>query len=73
MAEVILCPTPVQGVEAPSQIIKALQRVVREGKPDVVIIARGGGSLEDLWAFNDEQVVRAIAMPACTDCHRHWA
>ena len=61
IAEVILCPTPVQGVEAPAQIIKALQRVIREGKPDVVIIARGGGSLEDLWAFNDEQVVRAIA------------
>ena len=61
LAEVILCPTPVQGVDAPSQIIKALQRVVIEGKPDVVIIARGGGSLEDLWAFNDEQVVRAIA------------
>jgi exodeoxyribonuclease VII large subunit len=61
IADVILCPTPVQGVEAPAQIIKALQRVIREGKPDVVIIARGGGSLEDLWAFNDEQVVRAIA------------
>lgn len=61
LAEVILCPTPVQGVDAPSLIIKALQRVVIEGKPDVVIVARGGGSLEDLWAFNDEQVVRAIA------------
>ncbi len=61
LAEVILCPTPVQGVDAPSQIIRALQRVVVEGKPDVVIVARGGGSLEDLWAFNDEQVVRAIA------------
>jgi exodeoxyribonuclease VII large subunit len=61
IAEVILSPTPVQGVEAPSQIIKSLNRVIREGKPDVVVIARGGGSLEDLWAFNDEQVVRAIA------------
>jgi exodeoxyribonuclease VII large subunit len=61
IAEVILCPTAVQGVDAPVQIIRALQRVVVEGKPDVVIVARGGGSLEDLWAFNDEQVVRAIA------------
>jgi exodeoxyribonuclease VII large subunit len=51
----------VQGVDAPPQIIRALQRVIVEGKPDVVIVARGGGSLEDLWAFNDEQVVRAIA------------
>ncbi len=61
IVEVILCPTPVQGIEAPAQIVHALKRVIREGKPDVVIIARGGGSLEDLWAFNDEQVVRAIA------------
>lgn len=61
LAEVILCPTAVQGVEAPGQIIQAMQRLVHDGNPDVVILARGGGSLEDLWAFNDEQVVRAVA------------
>ena len=61
LAEVILCPTPVQGVDAPPKIVNALERVVAEGNPQVIILARGGGSLEDLWAFNDEQVVRAIA------------
>jgi len=60
LAEVILSPTPVQGVEAPPRIVDALKRVVIEGNPDVIILARGGGSLEDLWAFNDEQVVREI-------------
>ena len=61
LVEVILSPTPVQGVEAPSGIIKALQEVLRIASPDVIILARGGGSIEDLWAFNDENVVRAIA------------
>ena len=60
--EVILSPTAVQGAEAPVEIIKALlalQHLVVP--PDVILVARGGGSLEDLWAFNDEWVVRAIA------------
>ncbi len=61
LAEVILAPTPVQGVEAPPGIISALEELNRLVKPDVIILARGGGSLEDLWAFNDEGVVRAIA------------
>jgi exodeoxyribonuclease VII large subunit len=61
LVEVILSPTPVQGVEAPPGIIKALQEVVQVASPDVIILARGGGSIEDLWAFNDENVVRAIA------------
>ena len=61
LAEVILAPTPVQGVEAPPGIISALQELNRLIKPDVILVARGGGSLEDLWAFNDEGVVRAIA------------
>jgi exodeoxyribonuclease VII large subunit len=61
LAEVILAPTPVQGVEAPPGIISALQELNRRVKPDVILVARGGGSLEDLWAFNDEGVVRAIA------------
>jgi exodeoxyribonuclease VII large subunit len=61
LVEVILAPTPVQGVEAPLGIITALRGVVQVADPDVIIMARGGGSIEDLWAFNDEQVARAIA------------
>jgi exodeoxyribonuclease VII large subunit len=61
LAEVILAPTPVQGVEAPPGIIAALQNLNQLVHPDVILLARGGGSLEDLWAFNDEGVVRAIA------------
>ena len=61
LVEVVLAPTPVQGEEAPQGIINALQEVVRLANPDVIILARGGGSIEDLWAFNDERVARAIA------------
>jgi exodeoxyribonuclease VII large subunit len=61
LVEVILAPTPVQGVEAPQGIISALQNIVRIAQPEVIILARGGGSIEDLWAFNDERVARAIA------------
>jgi exodeoxyribonuclease VII large subunit len=60
LAEVILAPCAVQGVEAPFEIVAALQMLNRSRLPDVIIVARGGGSLEDLWAFNDERVVRAI-------------
>lgn len=60
LVEVILAPTSVQGEEAPHAIISALQDVARIANPDVIILARGGGSLEDLWAFNDERVARAI-------------
>jgi exodeoxyribonuclease VII large subunit len=60
LAEVILAPCAVQGVEAPFEIAAALQMLNRSRLPDVIIVARGGGSLEDLWAFNDERVVRAI-------------
>jgi exodeoxyribonuclease VII large subunit len=61
LVEVVLAPTPVQGDEAPAGIIAALQDLARIAKPDVIILARGGGSIEDLWAFNDEGVARAIA------------
>ena len=61
LAEVILSPTSVQGAEAPPQIVKALKRLEIDASVDVILIARGGGSLEDLWAFNDERVVRAVA------------
>ncbi|MGQ9500707.1 MAG: exodeoxyribonuclease VII large subunit [Anaerolineae bacterium] len=61
LAEVILAPTLVQGEEAPLQIVRALQTIAQVPGVDVVILARGGGSIEDLWAFNDERVARAIA------------
>ena len=61
LVEVILSPTQVQGDEAPPQIVNALQAVSRVEGMDVIILARGGGSLEDLWAFNDERVARAVA------------
>ena len=61
LVEVILAPSPVQGVEAPPALVKALQSLIIQS-PDVILLARGGGSIEDLWAFNDERVVRAVAM-----------
>ncbi len=60
LVEVILAPSPVQGTEAPPAIVKAIQSLILQS-PDVIILARGGGSIEDLWAFNDERVVRAVA------------
>lgn len=59
--EVIVYPSPVQGADAPAALAAALQRAAQRAEVDVLILARGGGSLEDLWAFNDEQVVRAVA------------
>jgi exodeoxyribonuclease VII large subunit len=61
LASVILSPTLVQGVDAPAQIVKALRRLDALGGCDVILVCRGGGSIEDLWAFNDEAVARAIA------------
>ncbi|MAT49866.1 MAG: exodeoxyribonuclease VII large subunit [Porticoccaceae bacterium] len=58
---VTLYPTPVQGSEAPGKLIEALQIAADDGRCDVLILSRGGGSLEDLWAFNDERLARAIA------------
>ena len=60
LVEVILSPTLVQGVEAPTQIVRALERLNRRDDLDVILVCRGGGSIEDLWAFNDETVARAI-------------
>jgi exodeoxyribonuclease VII large subunit len=59
-ARLVLCPTRVQGDGAELEIAAALRRVTRWGKMDVVIVGRGGGSKEDLWAFNDERVARAV-------------
>jgi len=61
LAEVVIAPATVQGDDAPPQIVRALEVLNRTVKPDVILVARGGGSLEDLWAFNDERVVRAVA------------
>jgi exodeoxyribonuclease VII large subunit len=59
--EIIIVPAAVQGDAAPESLVAALDRVARWRGADVVIIGRGGGSREDLWAFNDERVARAIA------------
>ncbi len=61
LAEVLLSPTLVQGEAAPAQIVAALDALNARDDVDVIIVARGGGSLEDLWAFNDERVARAIS------------
>jgi exodeoxyribonuclease VII large subunit len=53
-------PVPVQGREAPPAIVSMLRKAAASKRYDVLLLTRGGGSLEDLWAFNDEQVARAI-------------
>jgi exodeoxyribonuclease VII large subunit len=59
--EVVIAPARVQGEGAAREIVEAIHRLNRLGSVDVLIVARGGGSLEDLWAFNEEIVARAIA------------
>lgn len=60
LAKVILLPVRVQGVEAPAEICGAIRYVNRFKLADVIITGRGGGSMEDLWAFNDETLARTI-------------
>jgi exodeoxyribonuclease VII large subunit len=60
-AAVLLYPTAVQGAAAVTEIVRAIETASRRGECDVLLVARGGGSLEDLWCFNDERVARAIA------------
>jgi exodeoxyribonuclease VII large subunit len=60
LVEVILAPTAVQGEAAPPGIVNALENLNQFAHPDVILLARGGGSIEDLWAFNDERVARAV-------------
>lgn len=69
LAGVIIYPVPVQGKDAASRICQALEIANRRQECDVLILARGGGSLEDLWSFNDERLARAIfnsALPLVT-------
>ena len=60
LAEIVLCPTGVQGERATPEVVDAIRTLDGEGDINVLIVARGGGSLEDLWAFNTEAVARAI-------------
>jgi exodeoxyribonuclease VII large subunit len=60
LLEVDVLPVPVQGDGAAAQIVRMLQAAGRSGRYDALLITRGGGSLEDLWAFNDEALARAI-------------
>ena len=62
--EMILYPSEVQGAQAPAQLIEGVEFFSMTGLVDVIILGRGGGSAEDLWAFNDEYLARAVA--ACS-------
>jgi exodeoxyribonuclease VII large subunit len=57
---VIISPSPVQGADAPQQLVNALQALSSRPEIEVILLVRGGGSLEDLWAFNDEHLAHAI-------------
>lgn len=61
LAELILYPVKVQGEDAAKQVVRAIEHFNRNKEADVLIVGRGGGSMEDLWAFNEEIVVRAVA------------
>jgi exodeoxyribonuclease VII large subunit len=60
-AHLVVCPARVQGLDAVPELARALRQIGRVPGVDVVIVGRGGGSIEDLWAFNEEAVARAIA------------
>ena len=60
IADIVFCPVTVQGPTAPADMIDALERLQKLGGIDEIIIGRGGGSMEDLWCFNDELLARAI-------------
>lgn len=64
LVEIVIAPTPVQGDEAPAGIARAFSALNTSVLPDLILLVRGGGSVEDLWAFNDEVVVRGIAASA---------
>ncbi|MBR6890193.1 MAG: exodeoxyribonuclease VII large subunit, partial [Clostridia bacterium] len=58
---IVVSPCAVQGAGAAREIVRAIERLNRQGECDVMLVGRGGGSIEDLWAFNEEIVARAIA------------
>ena len=60
LCEILLYPTEVQGEKAEKEIVKGIEYFNRKAKVDVIIVGRGGGSIEDLWAFNKESVARAV-------------
>ena len=60
LVELLLSPSAVQGANAAGEIVAAIERLNADGRADVIVIARGGGSLEELWPFNEEAVARAI-------------
>ncbi len=64
LAQVVFCPVLVQGEGAAPSIVDAIRRFNESGAADVLIVGRGGGSIEDLWAFNEESVARAVAASA---------
>lgn len=64
LVEVDVLPVPVQGKDAAAAIVKMLVGASNAGRHDVIVLARGGGSLEDLWSFNDEELARAIVRSA---------
>ena len=61
-AHILLCPVRVQGIGADEEVVDAIHLLERLEHVSVIIVARGGGSMEDLWTFNEERVVRAVAM-----------
>ena len=61
LLHVLISPTTVQGEAAPTGIVEAIATLNQDGRSDTILLVRGGGSIEDLWAFNDEGVVRAVA------------
>lgn len=61
LVQVVIAPATVQGKAAPAEVADGIKRLNQAVQPDVIIIGRGGGSIEDLWAFNDEDVARAVA------------
>lgn len=61
-AHILLCPVRVQGIGADEEVVEAIHLLEQLEHVSVIIVARGGGSMEDLWTFNEERVVRAVAM-----------
>ena len=58
---ILFVPADVQGAEAPRSIVQALNTVNKHGAAEVILLVRGGGSIEELWGFNSEEVARAVA------------